>query len=30
MKTTMIILAIVIYIGYMIYLGVKMAKKNDN
>ena len=30
MKTTMIILAIVIYIGYMIYLGVKMAKKNKS
>ena len=30
MKTTMIILAIVIYLGYMIYLGVKMAKKNKS
>ena len=30
MKTTMIILAIVVYLGYMIYLGVKMAKKNKS
>ena len=30
MKTTMIILAIVLYLGYMIYLGVKMAKKNKS
>ena len=30
MKTTMIILAIVIYLGYMIYLGVKMAKENKS
>ena len=30
MKTTMIILSIVIYLGYMIYLGVKMAKKNKS
>lgn len=30
MKTTMIILAIVIYLGYIIYLGVKMAKKNKS
>ena len=30
MKTTMIILAIVIYLGYMIYLGVRMAKKNKS
>ena len=30
MKTTMIILAIVLYLGYMVYLGVKMAKKNKS
>ncbi len=30
MKTTMIILAIVIYLGYMVYLGIKMAKKNKS
>ncbi|MBO5010536.1 MAG: sodium/proline symporter [Clostridia bacterium] len=30
MKTTMIILAIILYLGYMIYLGVKMAKKNKS
>jgi len=30
MKTTMILLAIVLYLGYMVYLGVKMAKKNKS
>ena len=30
MKTTMIILAIIVYLGYMIYLGIKMAKKNKS
>ena len=30
MKTTMIILAIVVYLGYMIYLGITMAKKNKS
>ncbi len=30
MKYTMIILAIVGYLGYMIYLGVKMSKKNKS
>ena len=30
MKMTMIILTIVLYLGYMIYLGVKMAKRNKS
>ena len=30
MKFTMMILAIVVYLGYMVYLGVKLSKKNKS